>query len=289
VPFGSWRGLRGSRSQRRRSMARLRECIDSLLPGLGARPAVGAATELRDGAPHALAAGSDPQRFYVKVTGVTRGMPTMFIITVRRGDAVWQVQRRFRQVWSVHNALIRGLGNAALDGGFPKPPPRTTLRSILHGHSDRQFLEDRARRLERYLEALIDYIPCVEQCEALYKFLCFVNLPRWDLDLRYGEMVGGGSPPVDASAVAKLKSAGKGPLASSASSLECPVAPPKPTLCVVCQEEIDLSKDVDVRELPCGHQFHFACIARWLQQRNTCCVCQSPAVPSAPRLSRALS
>lgn len=272
-------------------MARLRECIGSLMPVGGGQAPPSGITEMTDGTPCAAARCMDPQRFQVQVTSVCRGQPTMFIIEVRRGDAVWQVQRRFRQVWSVHESLLRGLGNAALERGFPKPPPRNTLRSLVRGQSDRLFLEDRARRLEAYLDGLLDYIPCVEQCEALYKFLCYVNLPRWDLDLRYGEMVGGGAPPVDAGAVAKLPSAGKSKAPAARPQSEGRTTEQaKPTLCVVCQETMDISKeDVDIRELPCGHQFHYMCIAQWLRQRNTCCICQSPAVLTAPRLSGALS
>jgi len=212
----------------------------------------------------------------------------MFTLMVRRGDAVWQVARRYRQVWAVHNSLIRGLGRATVNRTFPQPPPRVTLGSLLHGQLGDHFLEQRSRRIERYLTELLDLIPCIEQCEALYKFLCFVNLPRWDLDLRYGEVVGGGAPPVDAAVVAKLPSAAAGKAAAVAVPAEDSLreAQPKPTFCVVCQEQMDPgSEDADIRELPCGHQFHFACIAGWLRHRNTCCVCQAPAVPSAPRLA----
>merc|ERR1719145_3705 len=111
-------------------------------------------------------------------------------MTVRRGDAVWQIKRRFRQVWAVHASLTVGFGrNARM---LPRPPPRATLRSATLGQQNRQFLQQRAQQIERYLEALLNLIPCVDQCEALYKFLCYNNLRSWD----YGSMIGGGAPPV---------------------------------------------------------------------------------------------
>lgn len=240
--------------------------------------------------------------FRITVDSYQRGSPVLFNMTVRRGDAVWQIRRRYRQVWAVHQSLEQGLRGAGLHSDLPRPPPRKTLRSSVFGQLDTRFLEERARRLEEYIQALLDFIPCVEQCEALYNFLCLVNQPRRDLDLLHGEIVGGGAPPVDAAAIAKLPRKGAGiarptSAAAAAQVLEPMVEAPEPTaadeaadtgipkkvaICVICQEPNDPS--ADIRELPCGHEFHFHCIEQWLRRRNTCCMCNGPGVLSAPRL-----
>jgi len=221
--------------------------------------------------------------FRVAVTSYQRGDPVIFKLTVRRGDAVWQIRRRYRQFWAVHQSLLLGLGGES--AGLPRPPPRKTVRSTLYGPHDARFLETRAIQLETYLRALLDFIPCAEQCEALYNFLCLVNQHRSDLDLLHGEIVGGGAPPVDAAAIAKLprKSRELPPLREEgAEAAEAAPAARKPTICVICQEPNDPSGDI--RELPCGHEFHFKCIDQWLRRRNTCCVCNGPGVLSAPRM-----
>mmetsp|Transcript_38899 Transcript_38899/g.61497 ORF Transcript_38899/g.61497 Transcript_38899/m.61497 type:complete len:255 (-) Transcript_38899:103-867(-) len=213
-------------------------------------------------------------KFHVTVDSFQLGHPVMFCLTVRRGDAVWRIRRRFRNVWVVHLQLLMGCGRSARKNGLPRPPPRTTPRSLLYGQSDIIFLERRGRRIESYLRELLAFIPCVEQCEPLYMFLCYVYLPRWDGD---GIMVGGGAPPVDAKVVAKL------PKAASIDEVSSRTAPEFSAMCVICQEDMDCRrKRDDIRVLPCGHQFHFDCISRWLKLRNTCCICNGPAVKTAP-------
>mmetsp|Transcript_116765 Transcript_116765/g.337341 ORF Transcript_116765/g.337341 Transcript_116765/m.337341 type:complete len:280 (-) Transcript_116765:108-947(-) len=221
----------------------------------------------------------DPEdpRYTVTVTGILRTMPVMFELQVRRGDALWVVRRRYQQVLAVHSSLIMGLGRAAHECGLPRPPPKLTLRSVLKGRTDRRFLEERAGQIEQYVRALLVFIPCVEQCEALYKFLCYVNLPRWDTQFRYGQLAGGGAPPVAIAAIAKLPKVGQAGAIFKVG---------KDSICVICQDTLDPdAEDADIRKLPCGHEFHFSCISGWLQQRNTCCICQDAAVLSAPRLT----
>ncbi|KFY14319.1 hypothetical protein V491_06096 [Pseudogymnoascus sp. VKM F-3775] len=49
---------------------------------------------------------------------------------------------------------------------------------------------------------------------------------------------------------------------------------PSEETCAVCMEATDgNSKDSEVRQLPCGHLFHYGCILRWLYYRN-CPVCR---------------
>lgn len=202
-----------------------------------------------------------------------RGNPTIYVMTVRCGDAVWHIQRRFKQVWTLHSSLSQVLKRSGLQ--LPQPPPRTTVRSGIFGQKDGCFLEKRGKHVERYLASLLKMIPYVDQCEALYKFLCYTNLRSWD----YGSMVGGGAPPVDPAAVAALpKVRTRSTVAPAPASVD--------GACVICQDPMQrMSMKEDVRVLPCGHEFHFRCISRWLMQRNTCCVCNGPAVPTAPRLS----
>jgi len=216
--------------------------------------------------------------FRVTVDSFQRGQPVMFLLTVRRGDAVWHIRRRFGNVWAVHTSLMQGCGRDAIANGLPTPPPRFTPRSVLWTQQDPVFLERRSRAIERYFAALFAFIPCVEQCEALYMFLTYVNLPRWEGD---SYMVGGGAPPVDARAVAKLPKA-----VDDADVATGSIQPDTSDLCVICQESMDIhDKQADIRILPCGHQFHFGCISGWLKQRNTCCVCNGPAVPTAPHFN----
>ena len=61
--------------------------------------------------------------------------------------------------------------------------------------------------------------------------------------------------------------------------------------CSVCLEAYD--DDAELRELPCGHAFHAACIAQWLEQSAICPVCrklpfrdEAPAPPDTPEKKR---
>jgi len=202
----------------------------------------------------------------------------MFNLTIRNGDAVWQIRRRFRQVRSLHGSLSSALAETDLGRRLPPPPPRATFRSAIFGQKDRQFLDDRAKMIETYLKELTALIPCVEQCEALYMFICYLHLPRWRGDR---VLVGGGAPPVDPKAIASLPRTPQLPEATLDEDGEAKVV-----VCVVCQEAIDpCDKQADIRQLPCGHEFHFQCISNWLTKRNTCCICNGPAVPSAPHFT----
>lgn len=258
-------------------MARCRQCLYRL-----ALYEESSATELASAsdAPLAEAAGSTGEDvdgtagppFRLTVDSFNGTRPVMFHMTIRRGDAVWRIRRRFGNIWAVHTSLLQGCGRSAIENGLPRPPPRASLRSLIFGQFDRRFLENRSRQIEQYFQALFAFIPAVEQCEALYCFLCYVQLPRWEGD---GYMVGGGAPPVDAHVIDKL------PKALDDADVLSGAIPS--VLCVICQDSMDLyDKEADIRILPCGHQFHFNCIAGWLKQRNTCCICNGAAVPSAP-------
>lgn len=219
--------------------------------------------------------------FQVTVDGFQMSRPVVFDMTIHYGDAVWQIRRRYRQVWAVHTSLIEGLGHAAFRaGGLPRPPPRLTWRSCVAGQREQHFLEERAVLIQHYLDELLRFIPCVEQFEALYRFLCYSGVPRNDYGpMLGGQIIAGGAPPVNAAAVARLPRASISP-----SDSESPKSTPK-KMCVVCQDTMDGENlDDDIRVLPCGHEFHFRCISQWLKQRNACCVCQGAAVLTAPRL-----
>lgn len=41
--------------------------------------------------------------------------------------------------------------------------------------------------------------------------------------------------------------------------------------CVVCLQDFEWAEKIS--RLPCGHEFHSACILRWLDQRNACPQC----------------
>eukprot|EP00928_Gymnodinium_smaydae_P016422 TRINITY_DN16163_c0_g1_i1.p1 TRINITY_DN16163_c0_g1~~TRINITY_DN16163_c0_g1_i1.p1 ORF type:complete len:320 (-),score=51.34 TRINITY_DN16163_c0_g1_i1:51-971(-) len=257
------------------------------------------------------------QAFLVSVDGFQVSKPVMFRLTLRRGDAVWRIRRRFSQVRALHKALLLEPSHVRLQLGtrresLPNPPPCVTMRSMLYGPMDAQFLEARARDVEKYLQALTALIPHVEACEPLYMFLCYVYLPRWTGDR---VLAGGGAPPVQPLAIARLPKAkatrtrprrrrsAAPPAVAAGGFAPAPPASKEAAVaeaaepeaqeeetslspdCVICQEPLrPRNEDADVRVLPCGHEFHYKCIARWLEQRNTCCLCQSAAVPSAPHL-----
>eukprot|EP00927_Polykrikos_kofoidii_P073906 TRINITY_DN69920_c0_g1_i1.p1 TRINITY_DN69920_c0_g1~~TRINITY_DN69920_c0_g1_i1.p1 ORF type:complete len:276 (+),score=52.16 TRINITY_DN69920_c0_g1_i1:45-830(+) len=227
------------------------------------------------------AASNDQQQpaFRASVDGFQLGKPVVFDMTVRHGDAVWRIRRRYKQVWTLHTNLQQALQYSTLLSRLPPPPPRVTFRSAIFGERDTAFLEKRSLEIEAYIGALLEVFPCVEMVEALHQFLCYTTLRSW----RYGSVIGGGAPPVDARAVATLPRALNDIHEADEDQGEFPT---KSTLiCVVCQDKMNpQSVEDDVRTLPCGHEFHFRCISQWLKQRNTCCICNGSAIPTAPRL-----
>jgi len=196
----------------------------------------------------------------------------IYTFIVIHGEVRWPIRRRFRQVLGLHTQLMQGLGRTAVEDGLPCPPPKVTIRSLWHGPHDDRFLASRAVDLQRYFNDLLAYIPYVDQCQALHEFLCSVDVNRMtyealqDLGSAMGRAVE--APVVEASAIAALPSRDKESSAHLAMET-----------CVICQENLELEDDV--RLLPCQHQYHFECIATWIPQSNTCCICQAAAVPSA--------
>merc|ERR1711974_116283 len=119
-----------------------------------------------------------------------------------------------------------------------------------------------------------------DQCEALREFLCTVDMSLMsydrllDLEEQLGSVTPSSSFCVTDEAVASLPSRQKGITDALGQGQE---------FCVICQDPLDEAEVdaaagdelADIRTLPCGHEYHFKCIARWLQMSNTCCVCQS--------------
>lgn len=238
-------------------------------------------------------ADDDETQYRVRVQSCqrvrTRGRPTAVIVynmTVEHNGAQWPIRRRYRQVMLLHDRLVEGLGRGSVADGLPRPPPKVTPRSLLLGGLHPDFLRSRMASLEVYFDALLSYIPYVDQCEALREFLCTLDMSDMSYDrlLELEEALGrgGGAAGVDEKVVASL-----------------PRRPPRPGRaatkvidfggkCVICQDPLDaedntisaesLQEDKDIRVLPCGHEYHFECIARWLSQSNACCVCQSQVI-----------
>eukprot|EP00403_Amphidinium_massartii_P043948 CAMPEP_0178437528 /NCGR_PEP_ID=MMETSP0689_2-20121128/35053_1 /TAXON_ID=160604 /ORGANISM="Amphidinium massartii, Strain CS-259" /LENGTH=218 /DNA_ID=CAMNT_0020059761 /DNA_START=212 /DNA_END=868 /DNA_ORIENTATION=- len=208
-------------------------------------------------------------------------------MTVSNGQARWPIRRRFRQVHALHLALLQGLGRSAMKLGLPRPPCRLHWRSLMGGPQDRAFLASRVVQLQRYFDALLRFIPYVDQCEALYEFLCSLDLNSMTYDalLDLQQAIGRGGdnrPPVDEHAIAKLPRRVTSaetliPDDSTTRSSRLASDSKEGARCVICQEALEDSQDV--RVLPCHHEYHFECIAKWLGQSNTCCVCQCVAVP----------
>ena len=54
----------------------------------------------------------------------------------------------------------------------------------------------------------------------------------------------------------------------------------KETTCAICFESITPSEQN--RTLPCGHQFHAACVDRWTQNTANCPTCRKPVREAVP-------
>mmetsp|Transcript_137170 Transcript_137170/g.293028 ORF Transcript_137170/g.293028 Transcript_137170/m.293028 type:complete len:299 (-) Transcript_137170:83-979(-) len=218
--------------------------------------------------------------YHVRVSGfeVGRrgGRHVIFTLMVSRGSAQWPLRRRFRQVVALHNQLLQGLGRSAMKAGLPQLPPRVTCRSLLHGPHDDRFLAARASGLTNYFEALLRYIPWVDQCEALHEFLCSVDIPNMSYDalLDLGEALGEAREQevIEPALIAALPKR-----STEVSHALCGAS----VRCVICQESLEV--DQDIRVLPCGHEYHFGCIAEWIPHSNKCCVCQSMAIQPPAR------
>jgi len=216
-----------------------------------------------------------------------RGRFVVYRMTVSNGQAQWPIRRRFRQVHDLHTSLLEGLGRSAIMDGLPRPPCRLHWRSMVQGPTSRAFLTARVYALQQYFNALLRFIPYVDQCEALYEFLCSLDLHNMtydallDLEEAMGR-VGDNQPPVDARAIAELP---KRVSESSFSFFSPTLVTSRSGLmedvrCVVCQERLE--DDQDIRVLPCNHEYHFECIAKWLTHSNSCCICQRVAVAQCP-------
>jgi hypothetical protein len=132
--------------------------------------------------------------------------------------------------------------------------------------------------LQQYFDELLRYIPYVDQCEALHEFLCSIDTSTMSYEalLGLGDAIGRvtSGPIVDPASISALPrrqtaQAWKLADAAAAASSGC---------CVICQEAME-PDDGDVRILPCGHEYHYKCIAQWIPRSNTCCVCNAVAVP----------
>lgn len=208
----------------------------------------------------------------------TRGRYVVYTLTVSRGSTQWPIRRRFRQVVTLHNQLIQGLGRSAMREGLPRLPPKVTYRQLACGQFSDGFLAARAARLQAYFEALLRYIPYVDQCEALHEFLCSPDVGNMSYDalIDLTQAVGNAPTsdvPVPPAAIAALPR--RDPGGAKAAS-----AAPSNYFCVICQESLQAKQDV--RVLPCGHEYHYMCIAQWIPLKNACCVCQSMAVLPVP-------
>lgn len=229
------------------------------------------------GAGAALPEDEEVPEYTVQVTGfevARRGRHVVFSLTIGRDNASWTLRRRFRQVLKLHERLLHCLGRSAMKEGLPTPPPRVTCRSLFFGQHDAGFLSARSEQLQQYFEALLRYIPFVDQCEVLREFLCSVDVANMSYDalLDLGQALGrvtAQAPPPESVAALPKRNLEESPSLSPSGS----------AVCVICQEYFE--QDQDVRVLPCGHEYHFACIEQWISVNNTCCVCQCVAVPLA--------
>lgn len=191
-----------------------------------------------------------------------------------QGHAQWPIRVRFREFTKMHQQITEGLGRSTARRGLPRPPPRVSCRSLCYGSQSEYFLVARSAQLQRYLEALLRYIPGVDQCEVLRNFLCNIDFNRMSYDalLDLGDAVGRGGvqPVIDESMIAALPSSTAG-VDEAGTDIAC-----SGRHCTICQEP--MTAEHDIRALPCGHEYHYTCIAQWLPVKNVCCICQAPAI-----------
>lgn len=226
-----------------------------------------------------------PYRVWIEgfETGQGRRRPVVFLFTVTHGNAMWPIRRRFRQILLLHQRVVVGLGRSSARCCLPQLPPKATFRSLMCGRHDVAFLQARCVGIQRYMDALLNCIPYVDQCEALRDFLCTVDMTSMgydqilDLEEALGNVRSSFSVQITGDMVATLPPRQKG--ASEVVDQDH---------CVICQVSLDESPDglvdPDVRLLPCGHEYHFKCLNQWLQIRNACCVCQSVVFVTEPDL-----
>mmetsp|Transcript_121762 Transcript_121762/g.221472 ORF Transcript_121762/g.221472 Transcript_121762/m.221472 type:complete len:265 (-) Transcript_121762:25-819(-) len=260
----------------------MRRCCDFFeRPGLDSRLLEGRQPTRSIGLTDGTDESEEPE-YRVRVDGFEvsgrRGRHVIYSLTVFHGRAHWPIRRRFRQVAALHRQLSQGLGRSAVKDGLPFPPPKITCRSLCFGPHDQRFLAGRASRLQCYFDALLRYIPYVDQCEALHEFLCSVDVNNMSYDALLDlEQAIGRAGHVQQVPLSEIEALPRRDVA-------CQSMVPEAERCVICQERLE--SEEDVRLLPCGHQYHFACIAQWIPHSNTCCVCQSVAIPQTPlRLS----
>lgn len=219
--------------------------------------------------------------YRIRVDGFARsrlGPHILYSFTVSRGDARWPLRCRFRQVVALHREIYESFGQSGERRAMPGLPPKVTCRSLCFGPHDGKFLRTRALQMQEYLQNLLRFIPHVDQSEVLREFLCSVDMScmHYDALLGLGEALGDAGAPrgLDSESIEALSKR----VVNEGCEVEDACPDSGPVLfgnCVVCQEEMS-TKD-DVRTLPCGHDYHFACISRWLMLSNSCCVCQAPA------------
>mmetsp|Transcript_61699 Transcript_61699/g.144752 ORF Transcript_61699/g.144752 Transcript_61699/m.144752 type:complete len:265 (-) Transcript_61699:52-846(-) len=217
-------------------------------------------------------AEDDVPEYRVQVSGfeaARRGRHVIYTLNIRRGNAEWPIRRRFRQVVKLHEQLVQGFGRSSMKEGLPRLPPKLTYRSVFCGQLDQRFLQTRANQMQDYFEALLRYIPFVDQCEALREFLCSVDVSNMSYDalLDLEQALGRAGPErrIDTALIAALPKRRHEASPSQQSGF-----------CVICQEL--MLKSEDIRVLPCGHEYHYDCISQWIPESNTCCVCHGLAV-----------
>lgn len=145
-----------------------------------------------------------------------------------------------------------------------------------YGLTSPRFLAERGADLQRYFNELLAFIPNLDQCEPLYTFFCAPDVTS----MTYEDMLS-----LEQANNLRCDEVAESPTVVPEAAIEClrlvlrrshRDGTPHSEACAICMENMQSGKDL--RILDCGHVYHFDCIATWMMQRNTCCVCQAVAL-----------
>ncbi|CAJ1375894.1 unnamed protein product [Effrenium voratum] len=112
--------------------------------------------------------------FAVQISGIRReSSHVKYCIEIRRDGEHWKVNRRFRDLFQLHN-LLRSKFGAEL----PALPTRRAygLGKLFFGDQEEQFIAERQKELQKYLEAVLRLDPSLSH-GALRLFLGLTALP----------------------------------------------------------------------------------------------------------------
>ncbi|XP_078430736.1 E3 ubiquitin-protein ligase MBR2-like [Wolffia australiana] len=151
--------------------------------------------------------------------------------------------------------------------GAPVPPRSRHSRNLMLFEQIRNALE----LMRREESMMIDDVMIMDDAayyDSYRDMRLDVDNMSYEELLALEERIGNVSTGVDESAVQKNLKQRKY-LSFSACKTES---------CCICQEDYEDGEDLGI--LSCGHDFHAACVGKWLVEKNVCPVCKTTALPT---------